>query len=84
MPSSYQRLFAKYLAVREESERLRNFIDQLDRCSDKETFDGRLWNLQSQLKLGSLGHGTIVNMEKSKRKFVKASPVSDCGKENKK
>lgn len=81
MPSSYQKLNAKYLAAKEESERLRGFIDQLDRCSDKETFDGRLWKLQSQLKLGSLGHEVIVNMEKSKRKIVKAIPVSDFGKE---
>lgn len=65
--SSYQKLLAKFVAAQSKADSLVEFIDRLDRASDKPTFDRSLYGAQSKLGIGTVGKETIINMEKSKR-----------------
>jgi hypothetical protein len=64
--SSYQKLLSKFVAVQAKADQLVAFIDQLDRASDKPTFDKSLYGAQSKLGIGTIGKNTIAKMEKSK------------------
>jgi hypothetical protein len=64
--SSYQKLLSKFVAAQAKADQLVKFIDQLDRASDKPTFDKSLYGVQSKLGIGDVGKNTIIKMEKSK------------------